>query len=125
MRKTQEFTAVITKGKKVINHYFLIFYSFNRLKSCRFGISIPRKLAKKAVKRNYYKRQVKNMLIIYLKNTCQAIHSIDSLSHYDLVIIIRPDYIKKNEFKTKQESLYKLFSFLAKKEMKNRKDIYA
>lgn len=120
LRKTREFSSVISQGKKAINQNFLISCSHNKLDNCRFGISIPRKLVKKAVKRNYYKRQIRNMLIFFLKKfNCQFIHPLNSLTHYNLVIIIRINYLDViKSYQSKQENLYKLISNFSSKEAK-------
>jgi len=110
LRKPWEFTEVIEKGKKVSNLEFAIFYSPNHLNNYRFGISIPRKLVKKAVQRNYYKRQIKSILVKH-KEICQDLF----FSHYDLVIIIRPGFLLTGQFSAKQKSLTELLSSISQK----------
>lgn len=60
------------------------------------------------------------MLIFFLKKfNCQFIHPLNSLAHYNLVIIIRNNYLDviKN-YQSKQENLYKLISNFSSKEAK-------
>lgn len=109
MLGSREITTVIKKGRKVINSEFVIFYSPSQLNNCQFGIGVPRKLVKEAVWRNYYKRQIKNILISY-KNFCQG-----SSSHYDFVIIVRPRFLV-SQFLVKQNSLIELLNSVLRKE---------
>lgn len=114
LRKNSEFQKIITQAHKVANRNFTIFLSSNKLNNCQFGISIPHKWVKKAVDRNYYKRQIRNILIQYLKkynNSCQL--TINHC-HYNLVIIIRPSYLT-SDFATNQENLTKLLFFALSK----------
>jgi len=109
MLGSRKITTVIKKGRKVINSEFVIFYSPSQLNNCQFGIGVPRKLVKKAVWRNYYKRQVKNILINY-KNFYQG-----SSNHYDFMIIIRPGFLV-SQFLVKQNSLFELLNSVFHKE---------
>jgi len=103
LRKPWEFAEVIEKGKKIVNSEFVIFYSSSQLNNCRYGISVPRKLVKKATQRNHYKRQIKNILV-KRKDVCHALFS----SHYNLVIIVRSGFLVIDQFFVKQNSLIKL-----------------
>jgi ribonuclease P protein component len=119
LRKVWQFKDLITKGQKVFNPSFTIFFTSNNHNNCRFGIATPKKLIKLAVDRNFYRRQVRAMLISHLKsslkkkaNSCQAS---TEHSHSDLVIIIRYPYLK-NEFITNQANLYKLLNLIEARE---------
>src|SRR5690349_12005093 len=95
LRKVWEFSKVLKEGKKMVNNTeFVIFYLPNQLNNCRFGISIPRKVVKKATQRNYYKRQIKNILIYFLKEHKDACQ-VSQLNHYDFVIIARSGLSEK------------------------------
>lgn len=78
LRKVWDFSRLINQGKKVVNSEFMVFFLPNQLNNCRFGISIPRKLAKKASQRNYSKRQIRNIVFFFLSKEnpsfCQANH---------------------------------------------------
>jgi ribonuclease P protein component len=104
----------------------VIFYSSNQLTNHRFGISVPKKLVKEPTERNYYKRQVKNILIAFLKeNNPQKIFQ---PQHFDFVIIIRSGFRGEDEFLVKQESLTKLLNLIRQKEFSltnNNKKTYA
>ncbi|SRR6266516_2957827 len=109
MLGSREITTIIKKGRKVINSEFVIFYSLSQLNNCRFGIGVPCKLVKKAVWRNYYKRQIKNILANY-KDFCQGLSS-----HYNFVIIVRPRFLV-SQFLVKQNSLVELLNLILYKE---------
>lgn len=111
MLNSREIAAVIEKRKKVINSEFVIFYSPSQLGNCRFGIGISCKLVKKATQRNYYKRQIKNILVSH-KNLYQ-----NPSSHYDLVIIIRPEFLM-GQFLTRQVSLVRLLGSIFQEELR-------
>ena len=116
LRKDWQFENIITEGgQKAVNPSFTIFFTINDHSNCRFGISTPKKLIKLATDRNFYKRQVKGMMISHLKsgekkqsNSCQTI---TEHLHSDLVIIISYSYLKNN-FATNQENLYKLLNLV-------------
>ena len=116
LRKDWQFKdIIIEEGQKVVNLSFTIFFAPNNHCNCRFGISTPKKLINLATDRNFYKRQVKGMLISHLKseekkqlNSCQTS---TEHSHFDLVIIIRHPYLK-NDFVTNQKNLYKLLDLV-------------
>ena len=114
LRKNWQFQAVIKGGQRLANPSFAIFSVENTLDNCLFGISAPQKLVKKAVDRNYYKRQIRNMIILRLKennNSCQikSVHQ-----HRNFVIIVRRFYLE-NDFATNQRNLYKLWSLAYEK----------
>jgi ribonuclease P protein component len=95
------------KGQKIVNASFVVFSVKNKLNNCQFGISIPKKLVKKAVDRNRFKRQVREMLITHLKNHQDSCKISTNHSHYNFVIIVRYPYLE-SDFATNQKNLYKL-----------------
>jgi ribonuclease P protein component len=114
LRKSQQFQEIISAGQKVSNRNFSIFLTRNKLDNCQFGISTPQKIVKKAVERNYYKRQIRHMLISHLQKYNESCRIDDSHLHYNLIIILRSSYLE-NDFTTNQESLYKLLFFAYRK----------
>jgi len=79
---------------------------------------------KKAVRRNYYKRQIKNILVEH-KNICQTLPN-----HYNLVIITRHGFLTTQDFSTKQKSLGELLNTIFQKEIQpnsspHKKIVYA
>jgi ribonuclease P protein component len=80
------------------------------------------KLFKLATDRNFYKRQVKSMLISHLKSgegkKADSCQTSTEHSHSDLVIIIRYPYLK-NDFVTNQKNLYKLLDLVDRMKRKS------
>lgn len=108
LRKTQEFQEIIKKRRKIFNNQLIIFYSEKKDKeNCRFGISIPKKIVKKAVYRNKYKRQIKSILISIIKEKSNPLRRI---SNWDLVLVIKENFIKEN-FQKNKDDLKKLLNF--------------
>ena len=116
--RLKRFQKVIKLGKRIIN-FNLPQFSFyvaknNTLSHCQFGIGVPRKMIKGATERNFYKRQVKNILIRWIKKTnhCHPQHT-----HQSLIIIVRYPYLK-NDFATNQKNLEWLLEWVLKKNSK-------
>lgn len=109
LRKNWQFQAVIKGGQRLVNPSFVIFSAESNLSNCLFGISVPQKLVKKAVDRNYYKRQIRNMIILFLKKNNDNCQRGNVHQHRNFVIIVRHFYLA-NDFATNQRNLYKLWS---------------
>lgn len=77
IRKNEDVKKIINKKQKIINNYFIIYYSDNELDYNRFCISISKKIGK-AHERNLIKRRIKDIL---MKNNIN--------SNKDYVIIVR------------------------------------
>ncbi|KLL05328.1 MAG: ribonuclease P [Mycoplasmataceae bacterium RV_VA103A] len=107
LRKNWQFQSIITKGKKLVNSSFVLFFQTNNLNNCQFGISTPKKLLKKAVERNRYKRQVREMIISYLKKNQDSCQTNENHFHSNFVVIIRYPYLDL-DFATNRKNLYKL-----------------
>ena len=60
LKKSEDFTEIINKGKKIKNQFFSIFYLRNE--KTLYGITVPKKYGK-AHLRNKIKRQIKNIII--------------------------------------------------------------
>ena len=114
LRKNWQFQAVIKGGQRLANPSFVIFSVENTLDNCLFGISAPQKLVKKAVDRNYYKRQIRNMIILRLKENINSCQIRSAHQHRNFVIIVRRLYLE-NDFATNQRNLYKLWSLVYEK----------
>ena len=116
LRKTQEFQEIIKKRRKIFNNQLIIFYSEKKDKeNCRFGISIPKKIVKKAVHRNKYKRQIKSVLISIIKEKNKPLRII---SNWDFVLVIKESFIKES-FQKNKEDLKKLLNFFIWKNNNN------
>ena len=117
LRKNWQFQEIIKLGQKFSNHSFIVFSVQNKLDNCQFGISVPQKMVKKAVERNRYKRQIRNMLMLRLKENSDSCQASDKHYHGNFVIIVRHLYLEK-DFQTNQKNLYKLLTFISRE--KNR-----
>ncbi|WP_425451147.1 ribonuclease P protein component [endosymbiont GvMRE of Glomus versiforme] len=134
LRKNWMFQAIIKdkSKKRLINSSFLVFATKNSLNNCKFGISIPKKMLKGSfknkkksfsVKRNKFKRQIREIIIRYLKlnnNSCWT--SVNHI-HYNLVIIIRHHYLN-SDFSTNQINLNNLFCLIFGNTIGNEKKLY-
>ena len=60
VKNNREFDYIIKKGQHKKNNEFVIYYIDNEKEYDRFGISVSKKIGN-AVKRNYYKRIIRNM----------------------------------------------------------------
>jgi ribonuclease P protein component len=58
IKKENEFKKIYRFGLKQKASFFIIRYLENNLSYSRFGIVIPAKAIKKAVKRNFFRRQI-------------------------------------------------------------------
>lgn len=117
--RLKRFQKIIQSGKKIINFNFPQFSFYlaknNLLPHCQFGISVPRKMIKGAVQRNFYKRQIKNILIRWLQKSNSSCHF--HYSHQSLIIILRYPYLK-NDFSTNQKNLERLLEWVLKRNSK-------
>lgn len=77
LKKSQEYSEIITTGKKYKNKYFSLYYKES--KKTLFGITVPKKVGN-AVIRNKIKRRIKNIIT----NNEKYIQS-----NYNYVIIIK------------------------------------
>ena len=100
VKKNMEFSNIIHTGKYVKNKCYVIYYKENSYPYYRFGISVSKKLGK-AVDRNKYKRQLRNIID---KNKKYYQNS------YDYIIIIKNEYVGL-DFKSKNDE----FVYLIKK----------
>jgi ribonuclease P protein component len=112
LKEKHEFSNAIKEGKRMVGSNFLFFFQNNNLSNCQFGISIPRRLVRKANRRNYYKRQIKHILTIFLQNN---LNRCPDTRHFNLLIIIRPGFLKNIGFVNKKENLLSMLIELNKK----------
>ncbi len=78
IKKSSDFDRIIKEKKSFANKHFVIYYSENKEKHIRLGISVNKKLGK-AHKRNKLKRYVREC---FTKNK-------EKLKNYDIIIIVR------------------------------------
>jgi len=84
LRKSEDFSKIISNQKYVKNKYFSIYYKESN--TTLFGITVPKKVGK-AVLRNKIKRQLKNIISTNEK---------DIQSNNNYVIIIKEPSFKLN-----------------------------
>lgn len=84
LKKSQEYSEIITTGKKYKNKYFSLYYKES--KKTLFGITVPKKVGN-AVIRNKIKRRIKNIIT----NNEKYIQS-----NYNYVIIIKEPSLELN-----------------------------
>ncbi|WP_406617722.1 ribonuclease P protein component [Mycoplasmopsis lipophila] len=95
LQKNWQFEEVINGKKQLINKYLVIY--FLPSKEFKIGITVPKKFCN-AVKRNYYKRQLKAI-----------IHSLNIYEmKYKFVFILRKEFLNQN-YKVKLDTTKKLF----------------
>ncbi|VEU78146.1 ribonuclease P protein component [Mycoplasmopsis columbinasalis] len=96
LQKSWEFDAVIKTGKQLVNSYLIMYYE--SAPNFKIGITVPKKFCN-AVKRNYYKRQVKAIL-----------HSLGIYNlNFHFVLILRKSFLNLN-FQSKHNTTKKLFN---------------
>lgn len=80
VKSAKDFQNVIDNGKKIYSGEYIIYYLNTDTGYCRVGISIGKKILKRAVDRNYEKRVTRNLI--------SDIHG-KMIGSYDYVIICR------------------------------------
>jgi ribonuclease P protein component len=80
--KTDDFSSVFNFRKRISGHYLAIHYQYNSLETPRLGLIVGKKIAKRAVDRNYMKRVLRELFRVNQ-------HDIASL---DLVVRVQRPY---------------------------------
>ena len=109
LKKTWDYQNIIKRKKRLFNDQFTVFFckrsldkNFTNLANCRFGISVPQKMVKRAFLRNRYKRQIREMIICFFKSNKKILINFQDL---DFVIIVRQSF-KEYEFAENKKSLF-------------------
>lgn len=92
LSKERDLTKVFRFGKNIAEKHILLKFSSNRLNDSRFAFIVGKKVNKKAVRRNFLKRQLRAVvarLISQLK------------SGYDVIVLVKADF----EFPYKQPEI--------------------
>lgn len=110
VKKNDDFSKAIKKGRYYKHPYFVIYVYNNNLNRYRFGISVSKKLGN-AVVRNKIKRQMRNIIDKY-KNYYS--------NEVDYIIIIKKDY-NINCFKEVESNFYTLIEKINMRRRKNEK----
>ena len=93
IKKNEEFSEIISKNNCFSNSLYKVFCSNAKEDHSRVGISVSKKIGN-AVVRNKVKRQIRMMLI-------ECYDFLDS--KYDLVIIVKYNYLNKGYTECKKE----------------------
>lgn len=81
IKSSQEFENIIKNGNKKRNSYFIIYYKDRKNEFSRFGVTLSKNFGN-AVKRNYYKRLLREIIRNNQKKFKKA---------YDYIIIMKKD----------------------------------
>ena len=111
VKNNREFNNIIKNCSYKKNNEFIIYYSDNNLNHSRFGISVSKKIGN-AVKRNYYKRIIRNICHIN-KN----LYSKDK----DYIIIMRKG-LTLLKFEEINKSFINLINKINEREIYEKKD---
>jgi len=63
--KTDDFSSVFNFRKRISGHYLAIHYQYNSLGTPRLGLIVGKKIAKRAVDRNYMKRVLRELFRVH------------------------------------------------------------
>ena len=96
IKDTKEFKQIVSKRNKVSSSSFIVYYQNKEKDFTRIGIATSKKLGKAHV-RNYIRRQVRVM----------AKALIEAKINYDLVIVIKANYLI-NDYHTNEQELLNL-----------------
>lgn len=97
LKKNNDFFRIISKHKFYRTFSYIIYIEKKEQENCHFGISVSKKIGN-AVVRNKIKRQIKSMID---KNKYK--------SYYNIVIIVRKNYLKNN-FIDNEKILFDVFN---------------
>ena len=62
IKESKEFDNIIHTGKYLKNNYYIIYYKDKSSDYYRFGLSVGKKISKRAVDRNKLKRRLKSII---------------------------------------------------------------
>ncbi len=102
LKKSSDFDFIISTGNKIYSKNLILFYIDVNLEQ-KIGISIPKKIAKRAVDRNKNKRIIKSIIS----------SNIELLNNKKIVIISRKSFLGLN-FIDKERELKNIFNKVKK-----------
>ncbi len=105
IKDTKEFKQIVSKRNKVSSSSFIVYYQNKEKDFTRIGIATSKKLGKAHV-RNHIRRQVRVM----------AKALIEAKINYDLVIVIKANYLTNDYHTNKQELLNLVLNSLGGKQ---------
>lgn len=104
LKKSHDIEKVVKSKKSVGNKYYAIYYMPNELPYPQIAISISRKFGN-AVKRNYHKRVVREIMREFLKE----------IPNYAILIVVKK-MAEELSFQEKKEQIWQLLKKLCKQE---------
>lgn len=87
LKLQRDFDNVFKNGRNATADGLTLKYAKSELKHCRLSEIISKKAAKSAVQRNLLRRRLKEII---------RMEHLGKLSNWDMVIIVRPELLKKN-----------------------------
>lgn len=91
--KTDEFSSVFNFRKRISAKYLAVHYQPNQIGNARLGLVVGKKVAKRAVDRNYMRRVLREFFRIQQYE----------INHVDLVIRVQKKFEKEEFIQIKQE----------------------
>ncbi len=102
LKLNRDFSKVFKTGHSNYGRFVGVKIKENKKEECRFAVLVSTKINKSAVKRNYIKRKIKEILMEINK---------DCLKPHDCVIIVLSD-LKEEDIKEIKKEIYKIFKKL-------------
>ncbi len=102
LKLNRDFSKIFKTGHNYYGRFVSVKIKKNKRDNSRFAVIVSSKINKSAVKRNYIKRKIKEILIKINK---------DCVITYDCVIMVLLD-IKENNFKEVEDEIIKIFKKL-------------
>jgi ribonuclease P protein component len=91
--KTDEFSSVFNFRKRISAKFLALHYQPNQIGHARLGLVVGKKIAKRAVDRNYMRRVLREFFRIHQHE----------ISHVDLVIRVQKKFDKEDFIQIEQE----------------------
>ena len=91
--KTDEFSSVFNFRKRISAKYLAVHYQPNQIGHARLGLVVGKKVAKRAVDRNYMRRVLREFFRVQQYE----------INHVDLVIRVQKKFEKEDFVQVKQE----------------------
>ena len=105
IKDTKEFKQIVSKRNKLTSSSFIVYYKNKAKDFARIGIATSKKLGKAHI-RNHIRRQVRMM----------AKSIIEAKLNFDLVIVIKPNYLINNYHTNELELLNLVLNSLGGKQ---------
>lgn len=101
IKSKKDFDKIFKFKKQFNSSLYTVLYNQNLLNNHRFGILISKKKVKKAVDRNFFRRQIKSIL--------RSIDDSNEKKKLDIIIIIKNNFSEQS-YQNKKKELLALFN---------------